>query len=448
MILLKGLRFIFILSFFSVLGFFLANYPGSVKADWFGYSITVPMGLFVAATVLLFILCNTLLTTWKLIWSLPQKYLERIHKKRIQKGYNLLVDGLSAIAAGQNDEAKEIMSLATELIPDDSLTQFIAAQASYMTGDEEGAIRQYLALIKNRRTSFLGFRGLLMQAKERGDYHLAQEYINKSLALRPDSPWLQTEYLSNAIKLAQKGVFAEIEKNKLVKYVPKTLWHRHKAMLYWLKLQSNLPINHLERERLHLKVLELAPDWIYNVKQLVELYIRNDFLSKAQKIIQESFKKTPHRILGELWDTVFCDMQPVDRYRTMEKLVSGNEEHPESQFSLAESAIKAQLWGQAEKHLDQFLSHGLTRTGCNLMAELTEKRYPTQFDLAREWWKKSAQVTADYTWQCTSCHSLHNKWDLICNNCQEVDQIYWQQSSTPHRTIKGEIENVRLANVV
>lgn len=449
MILLKGLRFILVLSFFCLIGFFLINYPGNAKIDWFGYTITLPMGLFVASIILAFTVCNYALAAWRMIWSLPQKYLERINKKRLKKGYDLLIDGLSAIAAGQNDEAKEVMSVASELIPDDSLTQFIAAQASYMTGDEEGATRQYLSLIKNKRASFLGFRGLLMQAKERGDYHLTQEYINKSLALRPDSSWLQSEYLNNAVRLAQKGVFSEVEKNKLIKYIPKDLWQRHKAMIYWLKLQSNLPINHLERERLHLKVLELAPDWIYNVKQLVEFYIKHDSLSKAQKIIQESFTKAPHRILAELWDAVFCDLKPVDRYRTMEKLVSGNEEHPESQFSLAEGAIKAQLWGQAEKHLDQFLSHGLTRAGCNLMADLTEKRYPAQFELAREWWRRSSQITADYTWQCSNCHTMHDKWHLVCNNCEEVDKIHWQQSSTPHRLVKGDVETaVRLANVV
>lgn len=429
MALLKGIKFIFIFGLFCVLGFFIFNNPGSASFEWMGYSVKVPIGLFIASLFLVLVLASVFLNVLKFFCSLPQTYLSVLKKKKTQKSKSLLIDGLSAIAAGQNQEAKEIMKLTSEVIPtDDDLTQFVAAQASYMIGDEENATRMYLNLLKNKRTSFLGLRGLLMQAKERNDYNLTQEYINKSIAIRPDSPWLQSEYLINSIRLAQKGIFSENEKNKLLKYIPKDLWHKHKAMIYWLKLQSNLPISYSDREDLHLKIFSFAPEWILNVKKLAELYIKMSSFSKAQKIIMDSFKKTPHRILGELWDIVFSDLQPMDRYRTMEKLVSGNEMHAESQYSLAQSAIKAQLWGQAEKHLDQFLSYGVTKTGCLLMAELMEKKYPTQPELSREWLQRAAQINSDYNWQCNNCSSTYGDWHLICSNCNEIDKIFWQQN--------------------
>ena len=89
----------------------------------------------------------------------------------------------------------------------------------------------------------------------------------------------------------------------------------------------------------------------------------------------DSLKLYPHRSLGLLWDSVFNEMEAVDRYRTLEKLVSNQEDHSESQYCLASSAIKAQLWGQAKEHLDKLLSHGYTRASCNLMAELMENQY-------------------------------------------------------------------------
>ena len=206
MALIKGLRFFIALSVVCIIGILITSYPGEVKFEWFGYFISIPIGLFFACLVVIFAFITSVHNLWRWVWNLPQNYLTHLQKKRVLKGNNLLIDGLSAIAAGQNQEAKEVISVACELLPENPLTQFIAAQASYMTGDEEAATRQYLAMQKDKRTSFLGLRGLILQAKAREDYKLTQEYITKALTVRPDSPWLQDEYLLNTVHLAQKGI--------------------------------------------------------------------------------------------------------------------------------------------------------------------------------------------------------------------------------------------------
>ena len=448
MALIKGLRFFIALTFLCAIGILLTSYPGEVTIGWFGYSISLPIGLFLTCLIVTFAFFTSLYGIWKWLWSLPNNYFTHLKSKRIKKGNNLLIDGLSAIAAGQNHEAKEVIGIACELLPDDPLTQFIAAQAANMTGDDESATKHYMSMQKDRRTSFLGLRGLILQAKSKEQYKIVQEYINKALIIRPDSPWLQQEYLSNTIQLAQRGIFPKTEKNKATKYISKADWSRHQAMLNWLKLQGSMPLANSEKEKLHLKVFELAPDWTENVIQLVEHYIQQESLSKAQKILMDSFKLYPHRSLGLLWDSVFNEMEAVDRYRTLEKLVSNQEDHSESQYCLASSAIKAQLWGQAKEHLDKLLSHGYTRASCNLMAELIENQYPSQFDLAREWWHRASQTSSDYDWQCNQCHTHFDRWQLICSNCQSTDQVYWQETSTAQRFVKGDLETARIYQIV
>ncbi|MCE2716427.1 MAG: heme biosynthesis HemY N-terminal domain-containing protein [Pseudomonadota bacterium] len=448
MILTKSLRFLIAFSMLCILGIFITSYPGEVKFDWLNYSISLPIGLFIACLSIIFIFIISFYNLWRWLWSLPQNYISYLQKKRSAKGINLLIEGLSAIAAGQDQEAKEIIAVACEFLPENPLSQFIAAQASYMTGDEEAATRQYMSMQKDRRTNFLGLRGLILQAKSREDYKLAQEYIVKGLSLRPDSPWLQNEYFLNTIYLAQKGILPKAEKHKLEKYVPKAKWLRYQAMLHWLKLQNTSLLSNAEKEKLHLKIFESAPDWTTNVTQLVEHYIHHESFSKAQKLLIDAFKTNPHRSLGVLWDSVFFEMEAIDRYRTMEKLVSAHEDHPESLFCLATSAMRAQLWGQAKEYLDKLLSYGYTRTTCNLMAELMELQHPTRFELAKEWWQKASQTLSDYEWQCTECSHHASQWELICNNCSSVDKICWQETSTPQRHVKGDIEAMQLCQVV
>lgn len=437
---IKGIRFFLGLTIICIIGIFLVSYPGDVKFEWLGYSITLPIGLFITCSLVIFGLFFLTIHIWKWLWNLPSNYIKNLQKKRSQRANNLLLDGLSAIAAGQNQEAKEIIEVACELLPDNPLAQFIAAQASYTTGDEEVAIKQYTAMLKDKRTSFLGLKGLILQAKNKEDYRLTQEYISKAIQLRPDSPWIQDEYLSSTIYLAQKGIFPKSEKNKATKYITKQRWARHQAIIYWFKLQNKQYINSNEKEKLHLKIFELAPDWTLNVQNLVEHYLNNHAYSKAQKVLLDAFKLHPHRALGALWDSVFHEMEPIDRYRTMEKLTVNQENHPESLVSLAISAMKAQLWGQAKEHLERLLSYGYTRTSCNLMAELMELHHPEHFDLAREWWQRASQISADYEWQCNNCHSSFANWQPICSHCKGIDQIYWQQTVAPQRLVSGIID--------
>lgn len=444
---LKGLRFFLGLSVICIIGVLLVSYPGDVKFDWFGYSVTLPVGLFIACLFTVFCFFYLAISIWKWLWSLPSTYLKNLQKKRGQRANSLLIDGLSAIAAGQNQEAKEIIEVASELLPDNPLVQFIAAQASYTTGDEETAIKQYSTLLKEKRTAFLGLKGLILQAKNKDDHRLAQEYIEKAIQLRPDSPWIQDEYLASAVYLAQKGIFPKSEKNKSTKYISKQRLARHQAIIYWLKLQGGQYLNVSEKEKLHLKIFELAPDWTLNVQNLVEYYLSNQSYSKAQKILLDAFKYHPHRALGALWDSVFHELEPIDRYRTMEKLIISQENHPESLVSLTIGAMKAQLWGQAKEHLDHLLSFGYTRTSCNLMAELMELQHPENFDFAREWWQRASQIAADYEWQCNSCHSSFSNWQPVCNHCKSIDQIYWQQTAAPQRLVSGTVETFSKTNL-
>ncbi len=92
MALIKGLRFFIALSVLCVIGVLITSYPGEVKFNWFDYSISLPIGLFLACLTVIFGLVASLYNLWKWLWNLPQNYLIYLQKKRIQKGNNLLIE--------------------------------------------------------------------------------------------------------------------------------------------------------------------------------------------------------------------------------------------------------------------------------------------------------------------------------------------------------------------
>ena len=50
---------------------------------------------------------------------------------------------------------------------------------------------------------------------------------------------------------------------------------------------------------------------------------------------------------------------PLARAGRIEKLVAGATDHPESRLALAETALSAELWGQARSRLEPLLDKGV-----------------------------------------------------------------------------------------
>ena len=86
------------------------------------------------------------------------------------------------------------------------------------------------------------------------------------------------------------------------------------------------------------------------------------------------------RIYGEIGDSDDA-LKRVKRY---ERLLSFNPEHPESHIALAETALDAELWGEARNHLERAAGDDPSARVCRMMADL-EERSGENPESARSW---------------------------------------------------------------
>jgi HemY protein len=215
--------------------FLVALYPGDVHLNWLGYVVDLPVAAVLAVILVILGVCIFFYHTWRYIQDLPQRVRRVLAQRRYQKGERLLLEGLTAIAAQQPEEAAECVEFAKTLLPDHPLTVFVAAQSAHLANDHQRASEYFYEMTRNPRLSFLGYRGLIVQAQERKDWRRALELLSQAFHLRPDSPWVIQETLKTHIMLSQVELITEQKALPVYRYISKENWRRHEALSLFLQ---------------------------------------------------------------------------------------------------------------------------------------------------------------------------------------------------------------------
>jgi HemY protein len=420
-----GIRLFLKLLFVCALAVFLTLYPGTVVLEWFGYKIDMPvsvlLGLFFGFTAV----CIFFHHIWRKIWGIPLRYFQFLQKRRQNKGERLLLESLTAIAAQQPEEAQSSIELAKVLLPNHPLTVFIAAQSAHMLKDSLKAASYFEKMVENPSLAFLGLRGLILLAKSQGDWIKVDHFLKQAMSMRPDSPWVQQEILESQIQLARAGQDKAISTETVYRLLPKQEWQKHQSVLLWLKAEKNRDDLVVFR-KLCQKSHDLNPEFVVVAVNLAQSWIQTGHRSKAQRILEVTYKLNPHRELAYLWLTMADGLEPIEKYRYLEKLTSLSSSHPETWWVMAEVAFEAKLWGQARSYLNTILAYGESQSACRLMAQVEEAEYPLAEEKIRDWWVRASMAPKQEGWFCRSCLNSSETWQSVCAHCDDVGQIAWR----------------------
>jgi HemY protein len=429
---IRGFIFFTKLTILITLGVVLAQFPGHATLTWLGYRIEMSIGILLAT--LLFAVAALLFVfgAWRFLWRLPILWARRRQEHRQRKGQAALLEGLSAIAAGELVEARRLGKRATSLNGEQPLNLLLSAQAAYLSGKHEDASKYFQQLSKNRDAEFLGLRGLILQARHTNNWEQMRLLLHGAMGKRPNSPWILQQLLELNLRLnAYDKASMIVEQMQSHQLITKTVSRRRQALIHWLKAEAAIKAGD---EGLFLQTAISAhfeaPEISAIAVRLVDHYQKMGKTSKAQKILQSSFAQNPHPDYVVRLRELNPNMSSLDSYRTVEKLVEGAPNHPESLYCLAQAAKGAKLWGQARHYLTFLKGQMYSQRVCRLMAELEEAENPHDAHKAHEWWERAATAPADPTWVCNNCHTTTPAWHPICPACEGFDQIAWQIPAT------------------
>jgi HemY protein len=314
---------------------------------------------------------------------------------------------LLALAAGDTGDARREASRARRLLGDTPATLLLAAEAGRIAGRSDEAEAAFRTLADRSDAAFLGLRGLLRQAIERGDWTAAMTLARQAEAVQPGAAWLRRERArlavragewSDALALADADAPKAALATAAAQAMPDGVQGLRLARRAWQEDPS------------------LAPAALEYAKRLRAA--GRD--ARAQSVIRHSWSIAPHPELAEFALAPVTD--PLARTQAAQRLTEANPTHAESRLVLARTALEAGLTGEARRHAEAAVAAGINqRRLWLLLAEIAEAEGGDQ----REALRRAATADPDPIWRCEACHTAHAAWHAACPDCFTVGSLRW-----------------------
>jgi HemY protein len=423
-----GTRFFLKLTVICLIAVFLTLNPGQFTVEWFDYKSTMPVSVLLAALFLLVSLLLLFHHCWRWFENIPMRTKGFFHQRRIRKFEDVVIEGLTAIAAQQPEEAQSYADLARGLAPTHPLALFLTGQTSYLTKDHGLAQSTFSKMAEQSALRFLGLRGLVLLAIERHDWLHAQSYLEELFNIRPDSPWVLKQLENNSLKLAlSDSTNKAVDMLPFYRHLPKEDALKHQGLMLWIKLKHNIhsKLDELQQFELLKLTYEMLPKNPVVVSDYACVIHTNQQKQKAVRLIHRTYKQAPHRLLAETLLYIHNVSDPLERYRKVEKLTAHYPHHEESYWLMAKAALEADLWGQARHHIQPLLHDVPTKSTYQLMIEIEDREHPDQPSKAEFWRTKLAEVHHEWEWICHTCNHVAPTWDAYCSVCGHFGGIEW-----------------------
>jgi len=410
----------------------LADNPGRLELDWQGYRIESSIALLLTVGILLYALLR--LPFWVYDrWRGAHGQLTRQNS-----GIDALTRGMTAIAAGNANDAKRYAARADRLLRGASLSLLMQAQAAELRGDEPAARGYFQSMLAAPETEFLGLRGLLAQAMRQGDMGYAGRLVDRAMKLQPKSPWLirhkfEIECAAGAWPQARETLGRAVQ-TKLITKVERT---RRQAILAYAEacqaLEQGAETQSLTSVQTALKG---APDLTPAAILAAKLLAQSGKPDKAARLLEKAWAQAPHPDLAVAYAALVPNETAAQRVVRMRRLIAANPEHLESRLLGAEAALAAGEIARARELLNPLSGSDASQRVCTLMAQLAQTQSMGAPE-AQKWLARVPLATPDPAWRCQACDKPAPAWRMHCASCGEFDSIKWRTDGPSHQQEAG-----------
>jgi len=399
---LRILWFFLLIAIVVFASLWIAQHPGTVEINWFGREVSLSTGIALLVLLIFTILVIFTFSVLRGLWRSPGSLMRVYKNNKRSRGYKALTLGMVAVAAGDPDEARKQSKKADVLLNEPPLTMLLQAQAAQLNGDENAARKYFIQMLDNEETAFLGLRGLTNQAIKKGDRDEALKLAYNSEALE-------------ALQEAQSRKLLPKEESKHKQAVVLTQIALEKEKAGDLEFALNRAIKAVNRD----------PSLVAAQEAQARLYVATNRHRKAAAAIEKAWKKQPHPDLVPIYFDAKKVSEAMDKYKAGEKLFAINENDPVSLIAKAETALAADLWGEAKHCLEEAIAKKPSEKAYKLLAkvERAEGGSPAAITAYLE---KAASIPQESIWLCQSCSEPHKDWQMLCSSCGTVDSLKWR----------------------
>lgn len=422
-----GLIVFLIIIFLVAAGFaWLADQPGSLLILKLGGFEFAEENLAIIAAIAFAILL-VIIFVWIIIttvWKTPSNVGGFFKNRRREKGWRAIADGVIAVGAGDLYAAKRAAKQSAKLLPEESVSGLLAAQAAQMEGKQDAARHAFQTMLAKPETKVLGLRGLYMEAEASGEREAARLLVEQAVAEQPGIEWSGKALLAmQALEGDWDAALITLAQNADAKLYDKKEAKRLRAVLLTasaIQLETGDP----QKAKTHaLEAHRLAPELVPASTVASQILARLSEIRKATKVIETSWKLMPHPELMEAYIHVRSGDSGIDRLKRAETLSRLRPNHPEGLMGVAQAKIDLQDWDGARDTLNDLANNAQTERVCLMMSEIEEGQYGDRGRM-REWLSRAVRAPRDAVW--TADGYIADEWAPISPISNELDAFEWR----------------------
>ncbi len=346
------IRFLFFLSQIAIIigiSVYISESPNSVIIEWDKWRIDTSVGMLLILLCILAVFCYWLLKLYYFIIGAPEKIMAWRRERKLIAAQKLNFQAISAIYAGNANEAIACSQNANNLI-DNELSRLLIAQAYELDNNFAMALQTYQELMAYPNSAFVAAQGQIKIRLTMGaDNESLKELLEFADSIKPNALSILNIRLEIAVKEQNFNLALKIlERKKDCKFLNETEFKEKASDL--LLAQAN----NEEGEKAFttaMRALKYQKGHLRASIYLAQNYIAKKSYKEAQEILKKAFEIKPDRVLAELW------LQASPKKLTALKSISYLEEltelHPNSPIChsiMLEKAINAGLPGFAKRH--------------------------------------------------------------------------------------------------
>jgi HemY protein len=410
---------------------FFANHPGQVEIVWQDWQVDTSVGFLIIALLLLVLLVIGLVGLVSALIRLPRRLRRRRHERDRRAGETALTRSLVALAAGNAVEARLQAERAERLLEGSPVSLLLAAEAAQRQGDKAGARRHFAALADRRDVAFIGLRGLLAQALREGQTDTALQLADRAHRLQPDVPWLTETRLALQARAGEWETAREtaaVARRRGLISADRARHHRG-VVLHELSRAAEHRGAPRRAAALAARAQAQAPDLAPIARHHARLLLAHGRPRAAARAVERAWRSAPHPDLASAYLDIHPDADPLGRVASLQRLAAQNPKSVESHLALAESALAAQLWGEARRHLAVAAEGAAlfrpSRRFCLMMARLEDNDAESD-GRAREWLDRAIGAMPDPCYVCAVCGAQSAEWHPLCPRCGSFDTLAWR----------------------
>lgn len=426
---IRNLWLIALLGILAMAAGWMAEHPGQVTLQWFGYEVETSAAFLAVALVIAAFALWIGFRILAMLLFMPSHLGKARGAAAQQRGLTALTDAFIALGDQDAQTASKHLKIAEKYLPDPTLPHLLGLQIARQQGDEAALRQQFQALQDSAQTRPLALRGLVEEARrnQRLEDALTGTQLKELLTLRPrHKPTLLLaidiysgqrrwqEALQWVIHGQKKWVFSRSEARHLT------------AVIYTEQGQAMLAEkNTHSATEMFRAALKRDASLTAAAIALGRILIDTADFSQAASMLRKAWAAQPHPELATLYNQCFPALTPQKRLLKIQSLVKSSAGTWEALMAEGQSALEAGNFTVAREKLKAALGSRETVSLCKAMAELEQKENKDS-SKASYWLGQAVAAQADAVWRCSNCGQQTQEWSSHCPECSHFDRIAWQ----------------------